>query len=75
MRTWGDRFTCRKRRLFGQCWISSYGQWFQIRTKITCLANQKTCFDEGLTSSALDDGLSLASAETVIDFALAGAPL
>ncbi|MCU1370663.1 MAG: MCE-family protein Mce1B [Ilumatobacteraceae bacterium] len=55
--------------------ISSYGQWFQIRTKITCLANQKTCFDEGLTSSALDSGLTAESADTVVGFALAGAPL
>lgn len=55
--------------------ISSYGQWFQIRTKITCLANQTTCFDEGLTSSALDKGLTTDSAAAVVGFALAGAPL
>jgi phospholipid/cholesterol/gamma-HCH transport system substrate-binding protein len=55
--------------------ISSYGQWFQIRTKITCLANQKTCTDEALSSSALDDGLTLASAQSVVDFALQGAKL
>ena len=55
--------------------ISSYGQWFQIRTKITCLANQKTCFDEAITSSALDEGLTLASAQSVVDFALQGAQL
>lgn len=55
--------------------ISSYGQWFQIRTKITCLANQTTCFDEGITSSALDEGLTLASAQSVVDFALQGAQL
>lgn len=55
--------------------ISSYGQWFQIRTKITCLANQKTCTDEAISSSALDDGLTVASAQTVVDFALQGASL
>ncbi|MGN6695412.1 MAG: hypothetical protein ACTHN0_14645, partial [Aquihabitans sp.] len=55
--------------------ISSYGQWFQIRTKITCLANQKTCVDEAMSSSALDDGLTLASAQSVVDFALQGAKL
>ena len=54
--------------------ISSYGQWFQIRTKITCLANQKTCADEGVTSSALDAGLTPESAASVVGFALAGAP-
>ena len=55
--------------------ISSYGQWFQIRTKITCLANQKTCFDEGMTSSALDSGLSVESVDAVVGFALSGAQL
>jgi phospholipid/cholesterol/gamma-HCH transport system substrate-binding protein len=55
--------------------ISSYGQWFQIRTKITCLANQKTCSDEAITSSALDSGVSPDGAAAVVGFALAGAKL
>jgi phospholipid/cholesterol/gamma-HCH transport system substrate-binding protein len=55
--------------------ISSYGQWFQIRSKITCLANQRTCTDEAITSGVLDSGLSPETAATVVDFALVGAKL
>ncbi len=55
--------------------ISSYGQWFQIRSKITCLANQKTCSDEAATSGTLDSGISPQGAATVVDFALTGAQL
>ncbi|WP_421121522.1 MCE family protein [Aquihabitans daechungensis] len=55
--------------------ISSYGQWFQIRTKITCLANQRTCSDEAITSSALDSGISPEGAASVVGFALEGAQL
>jgi phospholipid/cholesterol/gamma-HCH transport system substrate-binding protein len=36
--------------------ISSYGQWFQIRVKISCLANQQNCSYEGSTSDALNGG-------------------
>ncbi|MFN8019210.1 MAG: MlaD family protein [Acidimicrobiales bacterium] len=53
--------------------ISSYGQWFQIRVRITCLANQASCTDEGLTSSALDD--PPASVASVVGFALSGGSL
>lgn len=53
--------------------ISSYGQWFQIRAKITCLANQATCFDEAMTSDALAGVPTLpVDVTSVLDFALAG---
>jgi phospholipid/cholesterol/gamma-HCH transport system substrate-binding protein len=54
--------------------ISSYGQWFQIRSKITCLANQRQCTDEAVTSDALPSGPP-ADASTVVAFALSGGGL
>jgi phospholipid/cholesterol/gamma-HCH transport system substrate-binding protein len=53
--------------------ISSYGQWFQIRSKITCLANQRQCSDEALTSDTLAGGGPAGTAGDVVGFALTGA--
>lgn len=50
--------------------ISSYGQWFQIRVVVTCLANQATCVQDGLTSDLLSGGAPDVTA--VLGFALAG---
>ncbi len=55
--------------------ISSYGQWFQIRTTITCLANQASCADEGLTSNAISGGTPPPSPPDIgqiLGFALSG---
>jgi phospholipid/cholesterol/gamma-HCH transport system substrate-binding protein len=54
--------------------ISSYGQWFQIRSKITCLANQRECTDEAMTSDGLPSGPP-SDASTVVSFALSGGGL
>lgn len=54
--------------------ISSYGQWFQIRATITCLANQATCANEGATADLLS-GQQPADVTSVIGFALAGSAL
>jgi phospholipid/cholesterol/gamma-HCH transport system substrate-binding protein len=56
--------------------ISSYGQWFQIRSKITCLANQAHCDDEASTNDALPGGgAQSADAGQVVGFALSGGGL
>jgi phospholipid/cholesterol/gamma-HCH transport system substrate-binding protein len=54
--------------------ISSYGQWFQIRTTITCLANQANCSAEGSTSDALSGGAPATPPDvgSIVGFALAG---
>lgn len=52
--------------------ISSYGQWFQIRAKITCLANQRQCTDEAVTSAALASDATAGDAGSVVAFALSG---
>lgn len=53
--------------------ISSYGQWFQIRVKVTCLANQQVCVQEGATSDLLDGGR--VDVGSIVDFALTGVPM
>jgi phospholipid/cholesterol/gamma-HCH transport system substrate-binding protein len=56
--------------------ISSYGQWFQIRSKITCLANQAHCDDESSTSEAIPGGGAQSTdAGSVVGFALSGGGL
>lgn len=58
--------------------ISSYGQWFQIRATITCLANQSSCTDEGLTSDALSGGAQappVPDVGQIVGFSLAGGGL
>jgi phospholipid/cholesterol/gamma-HCH transport system substrate-binding protein len=53
--------------------ISSYGQWFQIRAKISCLANQASCSAEGSTSDALSGGAPPPpDPSSVLAFALSG---
>lgn len=56
--------------------ISSYGQWFQVRVVVACLANQSSCAREDTTSGALPGpdtgdagGPTLAD---VVGFALSG---
>lgn len=56
--------------------ISSYGQWFQVRLTVACLANQVTCTREDTTSGALPgpdtgDGGGPTVAD-VVGFALSG---
>jgi phospholipid/cholesterol/gamma-HCH transport system substrate-binding protein len=55
--------------------ISSYGQWFQIRSKITCLANQRQCTDEAITSDTLAGGGPAGTAGDVVSYALSGGGL
>ncbi|CAN5403453.1 virulence factor Mce family protein [soil metagenome] len=52
--------------------VSSYGQWFQIRVVVTCLANQGVCAQEGLTTDLLSGGTP-PDLSAVLGFALAGA--
>ncbi|HEX2575964.1 MAG TPA: MCE family protein, partial [Aquihabitans sp.] len=53
--------------------ISSYGQWFQVRVTVTCLANQRVCGQEGLTTDLIgNDGRP--DIASVLGFALARAP-
>ncbi|HEX9991859.1 MAG TPA: MCE family protein [Acidimicrobiales bacterium] len=56
--------------------ISSYGQWFQVRAIVVCLANQSSCTREDATSGALPGAdTGNAGGPTVADvvgFALAG---
>lgn len=51
--------------------ISSYGQWFQIRVVVTCLADQSVCAQDGLTSDLLSGGAPV-DVSTIVGFALAG---
>ena len=50
--------------------ISSYGQWFQVRVVVTCLANQSVCAQEGLTTDLLAGGPPDVGA--ILGFALTG---
>lgn len=56
--------------------ISSYGQWFQVRAIVVCVANQASCTREDLTSGALPGAdTGAAGGPTVADvvgFALSG---
>ncbi|QXC61953.1 MCE family protein [Aquihabitans sp. G128] len=52
--------------------VSSYGQWFQIRVVVTCLANQGVCAQEGLTSDLLSGGAPV-DVTSILGFALTGA--
>jgi len=52
--------------------VSSYGQWFQIRVVVTCLANQGVCAQEGLTSDLLSGGAP-PDVSAILGFALTGA--
>jgi phospholipid/cholesterol/gamma-HCH transport system substrate-binding protein len=55
--------------------ISSYGQWFQVRAIVVCLANQSSCSREDATSGALpgqDTGDGGATLADVVGFALSG---
>jgi phospholipid/cholesterol/gamma-HCH transport system substrate-binding protein len=58
--------------------ISSYGQWFQIRVTISCLANQANCSYEGASGDALNGGAPSGPAPDVSNipgFALSGGGL
>ncbi|MCU1498286.1 MAG: MCE-family protein Mce1B [Acidimicrobiales bacterium] len=52
--------------------VSSYGQWFQIRVVLSCLANQASCSAEGQTTDLLSGG-GAPDAGSVPAFALTGA--
>lgn len=56
--------------------ISSYGQWFQVRAIVVCLANQASCSREDTTSGALpgpDTGdAGGPDLGDVVDFAMSG---
>lgn len=59
--------------------ISSYGQWFNVRAKVMCLANQTTCTREGATTEALPGPASGPGSGTtlltsVFGFATQGVP-
>jgi phospholipid/cholesterol/gamma-HCH transport system substrate-binding protein len=54
--------------------ISSYGQWFQIRIRISCMANQRSCTDEAITTEGIS-GSPAADAGVVPAFALSGGGL
>jgi phospholipid/cholesterol/gamma-HCH transport system substrate-binding protein len=59
--------------------ISSYGQWFQVRLTVTCLAGQTICTDESVINDGLG-GLDPGSAgggallDSVFGFAAQGVP-
>ena len=55
--------------------ISAYGQWFQVRVVVACVANQADCMREDTTSGALpgpDTGDQGATVADVVGFALSG---
>ncbi|CAN5606607.1 MCE family protein [soil metagenome] len=61
--------------------ISSYGQWFQVRATVACLANQTDCTKTSLTEDALDPllagsggggGEASLSLDSIPAFALSG---
>lgn len=59
--------------------ISSYGQWFQVRLTVTCLAGQSICTDEGVADDALDGldpgpGNGTALLDSIFGFATQGVP-
>lgn len=59
--------------------ISSYGQWFQVRLTVTCLAGQQVCSDEGVFDDALGGldpgpGNGTALLDSVFGFATQGVP-
>lgn len=59
--------------------ISAYGQWFQVRLTVTCLAGQTICSDESVVSDGLgglDPGAAGGGAllDSVFGFAAQGVP-
>ncbi|QYG92927.1 MCE family protein [Iamia sp. SCSIO 61187] len=60
--------------------ISAYGQWFQVRLTVTCLANQATCTHESVATDALGSVQPPAPAggagllDSVFGFASQGVP-
>lgn len=57
--------------------ISAYGQWFQVRMTITCLAGQATCSEESVIVDGLEDAEAAgggALLDSVFGFATQGVP-
>jgi len=59
--------------------ISAYGQWFQVRLTVTCLAGQTTCTDESVVVDGLEQldtgtGGGTSLLDSVFGFASQGVP-
>lgn len=59
--------------------ISAYGQWFNVRAKVLCMAGQTTCVREGVATEGLPGpsrgpGAATTLLESVFGFATQGVP-